>query len=446
MLHAGDTVLVALSGGADSMALLHALSRAQTELDIHVGAVHVHHGLRGAESDSDAAFVRGICARYGVPLRETRLSPPPHASEDWARRKRYAFFEALAREQQAKIATAHTASDNAETVLFRLARGSAVRGAAGIPPVRGCCVRPLLWAQRADVLSFLSQNGVPFVTDSTNLTDAYARNRVRHGVLPLLEEVHAGASRNLARFAEEMREVSAYLDAQARALLSQAEILPSPSPSGRFWRAQSLASSPVPVRRAALARLIESAGVPQEKTSLVPQAEALLFAGHGRLALSRNMCLFVSQGRLSLETEAREAPEGGNGWILPFAEGVFPLPGGYTLLVERRNCEEMIKSAKDTQNLLKFAADCDRIHDDAIFRTIRPGDRFRPVGRGVSKPLKKWYSERKIPLAARPFLPVLAIGDTVLWAAGFGCAEGTAVDTCTKRAVTICARRTEEMT
>lgn len=513
MLSAGDTVLVALSGGADSMALLHALSAVRDALGITLGAAHVHHGLRGAEADADADFVRGICVQYGIQLWEKRLSPPPHASEDWGRQARYAFFESLAQAQHAKIATAHTGSDNAETVLFRLARGSAVRGAAGIPPVRGCCIRPLLWAQRSEVLSFLAQNGVSYVTDSTNLTDAYARNRVRHSVLPLLEEVHAGASQNLARFAFEMTEVAAYLDAQAQALLSQAEVpsshflgtqapahilknpsapllppqaaahvqrerqspipdteqtVPAVSPFGRFYRAPLLTAAPVPVRRTALAWLIESSGVPQEKTRLVPQAEALLAAGHGRLALSRNISLFVSQGLLSLENGMRYAdipafgdpssappfpqsgtqdgPEDTNGWILPFAEGVFSLPNGYMLLVERRNCEEMIKSAKDAQNLLKFSADCDRIHDDAIFRTIRPGDRFRPVGRGVAKPLKKWYSERKVPLAARACLPVLAVRSTILWAAGFGCAEEAAVDAHTKTAVTICVRRTEGMT
>ena len=128
----------------------------------------------------------------------------------------------MAQAHGAKVATAHTCSDNAETVLFNLARGSAARGAAGIPPVRGPYVRPLLWAQRADVLAYLARCGVPHVTDATNDTDAYARNRIRHGVLPALERAHPGAARSITRFAAEMSAVADYLEEQAGALLEQA--------------------------------------------------------------------------------------------------------------------------------------------------------------------------------------------------------------------------------
>lgn len=154
-------------------------------MGLRLRAAHVNHGLRGAAADGDAAFVRAQCAARGVPLDETLLSPPQNAGEEWGRQERYAFFARLAQAHGAKVATAHTCSDNAETVLFNLARGSAARGAAGIPPVRGPYVRPLLWAQRADVLAYLARCGVPHVTDATNDTDAYARNRIRHGVLPL---------------------------------------------------------------------------------------------------------------------------------------------------------------------------------------------------------------------------------------------------------------------
>lgn len=443
MLMPGDTVIVALSGGADSTALLHVLLSLRESLGIVLGAAHVHHGLRGAEADRDAAFVREMCAQHGVFLRETRLSPPPHAGEEWARTERYRFFETLTREERVKIATAHTASDNAETILFHLARGSAARGAAGIPPVRGVYIRPLLWAQRADILSFLTHRHLSYVTDSTNEADTYARNRLRHRVLPLLEDVHPGAARNLARFAAEMTDVADYLDAQAAALLREAQepsraFLPA---FALYYRVQTLLSAPAPVRRTALAQLIGRCA-PQQKTSLVPRAEALLTEGHGRLQLGSAAYLLVSQGRLSLETDGT-AEE--SAWSFPFTFGSFALDGGLTLTVERRNCEEMIKSAKDAQNLLKFSADYDKIHDNAYFRTIRPHDRFRPAGRGVTKPLRKWYSEQKIPLSVRTILPVLAAQNDVLWAAGFGFAEGLAVHSYTQTAVTIHVRRTEDI-
>ncbi|MFR5628168.1 MAG: tRNA lysidine(34) synthetase TilS [Ruthenibacterium lactatiformans] len=191
MLQKGDTVIVALSGGADSMALFHFLFSVQNVWGLRLRAAHVNHGLRGAAADGDAAFVRAQCAARGVPRMDAarRLKTRAVVAER-------CLFARLAQAHGAKVATAHTCSDNAETVLFNLARGSAARGAAGIPPVRGPYVRPLLWAQRADVLAYLARCGVPHVTDATNDTDAYARNRIRHGVLPALG-ARPGAARSI---------------------------------------------------------------------------------------------------------------------------------------------------------------------------------------------------------------------------------------------------------
>ncbi|MFR1356308.1 MAG: tRNA lysidine(34) synthetase TilS [Ruthenibacterium lactatiformans] len=260
MLQKGDTVIVALSGGADSMALFHFLFSVQNVWGLRLRAAHVNHGLRGAAADGDAAFVRAQCAARGVPLDETLLSPPENAGEEWGRQERYAFFARLAQAHGAKVATAHTCSDNAETVLFNLARGSAARGAAGIPPVRGPYVRPLLWAQRADVLAYLARCGVPHVTDATNDTDACPqphppRRAARSGARA------PGAARSITRFAAEMSAVADYLEEQAGALLEQACVpravhLPGNIPDA--YCAQTLAAAPAAVRHTALARLIAS--------------------------------------------------------------------------------------------------------------------------------------------------------------------------------------------
>ncbi len=446
MLQTGDTVIVALSGGADSMALLHFLFLRKEALGIHLRAAHVDHAIRGAASTSDAAFVRAQCALRGVPLDETRLSPPPRASEGWAREQRYAFFEELARRHAAKVATAHTGSDNAETVLFHLARGSSVRGAAGIPPVRGFFVRPLLWAARTDVLRFLTHRGVPYVIDETNNTDAYARNRIRHNVLPLLESVHPGAAQNLMRFAADMAQTAEYLSVQADALLQGARRPAHMDVRGipRTYSIASLAAGAPPVRCAALARLIAETGVPQQKTSLVHHAEALLLEGHGVLQLGEGFYLRFSQGLITIETSVSSDSRRLEGWSQRFSQGEHLMPSGSILSVRFGNYEEMINSAKDAQKLLKFLADYDKIQNNAFFRTRRPGDHFRPVGRGVTKPLKKWYSEQKLPFSVRETLPVLAAGSTILWAAGFGFAEGLAPTETTETTVSIRIRQMEE--
>ena len=183
----------AVSGGADSMALLRILLALQPEFGFELSACHVNHGLRGESAHRDEAFVRAECARLGVPLRvfhAEELGPvPEHAGEDWARRLRYACFERLCREGIDAVATAHTANDQAETLLLRLARGTGMHGAAGIRPRRGPYLRPLLPLTRQDTESFCRAAGQRWVTDETNETDAYARNRVRRAALPARQKL-----------------------------------------------------------------------------------------------------------------------------------------------------------------------------------------------------------------------------------------------------------------
>ena len=196
----------AVSGGADSMALLRILLALQPEFGFVLSACHVNHGLRGESADRDEAFVRAECARLGVPLRvfhAAELTPPPaHAGEDWARRLRYTAFAQLQGQGIDAIATAHTANDQAETLLLRLARGTGLHGAGGIRPRRGCYLRPLLCLSRAETEAVCRAAGQTWVTDETNDTDAYARNRLRHSALPALESTNAAAVQNLARFCE----------------------------------------------------------------------------------------------------------------------------------------------------------------------------------------------------------------------------------------------------
>lgn len=446
MLQKGDTVIVALSGGADSMALFRFLLSWREKLGITLRAAHVNHGLRGADADADAAFVRGQCAAHGVLLEETKLTPPKRAGEAWGREQRYLFFARLAHLYGAKVATAHTANDNAETVLFRLARGSSVRGAAGIPPVRDIYIRPLLWAQRAQVEAYLACCGAAYVTDATNETDLYARNQIRHGALPVLESAHPGAVQNLARFAGEMAQLADYLDAQADALLANA-LLPHPDylppvPASAY-DAALLAASPVPVRRAALARLI--ARVSPQKTELVADADRVLCRGCGTVQLCKTHVFCVAQGRASIEVPSGAVPWTQTAWSCPFLPGVYEAPGSMNLVVRLLNYEKNVNSGKNAENHLKFCADYDRIQQGVHFRTRRPGDVFRPAGRGVTKPLKKWLSEQKLPSAVRGLLPVLAAGNEILWAPGFGFAEGLRIREQTKTAVMIEMRQMEEM-
>lgn len=210
----GDTVICAVSGGADSTALLFGLYLLREKLDIRLEAVHFNHQLRAEESDRDEEFVRELCHRYDIPLHvgKGQVVPGKKGLEAAAREARYAYFATLS----GKIVTAHTANDNAETVLLHLTRGTGLKGLGGIAPVNGQIIRPMLTVTREEVLAFLQEYCLRYVTDSTNETDEFLRNRLRHRIMPLLEQENPAIAQSLSALALELRQDEGYLRRQAQ--------------------------------------------------------------------------------------------------------------------------------------------------------------------------------------------------------------------------------------
>ena len=203
MVRPGDRIIVAVSGGADSVALLFGLYLLKEELSIELEAAHFNHQLRGAESDRDAEFVRSFCAGYGIPLHEAggRILPGEKGLEAAARDARYKFLRSL----PGKIATAHTADDNAETVLLHLIRGTGLKGLGAIAPVSGNVIRPMLSVTRREVEQFLEEYSLTHVEDSSNASDAFLRNRIRHHIMPLLREENPRIAESVSSMALRLR-------------------------------------------------------------------------------------------------------------------------------------------------------------------------------------------------------------------------------------------------
>ena len=203
MICAGDRVVCAVSGGADSVALLFSLYLLREKLEFTLTAAHFNHGLRGEESQRDEEFVRGLCDRLDIPLQvgSAQVKAGEKGLEAAARDARYGFFYTL----EGKIATAHTANDNAETVLMHLVRGTGLKGLGGIAPVRGRLIRPMLDITRNEVLAFLQEYNLSFVEDSSNGTDDFLRNRLRHNVFPLLEQENPRLAENMSAIAQRLR-------------------------------------------------------------------------------------------------------------------------------------------------------------------------------------------------------------------------------------------------
>lgn len=437
MLQPGDTVIVAVSGGADSMALLHFLHRHKETLGVTLGAAHLEHGMRGETSLQDAAYVQRMCDERNIPLymRHAHMSATPRPTgigvEEWGRHLRYDFFEELALEHNAKIATAHTLSDNAETVLFRAIRGAGPRGMAGIPPVRDVFVRPLLEVSRQQVETYCEEQSLNYIFDCTNADLQYSRNLLRLQVMPLLEQAHPGAVGALGRLAADMRQVDALLSEQAAALLTETK-------RGQGYDAVTLLAAPQPILLHALAALVG----PSATRAMLENLLQVLRGEVAGLQLPKGQRAYLRSGCFFLAEDAKNQAE-----VVPYeivlTEGKMDLPGGYSLnvrLVVRESMPECGKLKKNSKNCFTFTADYDKIKECEsvpVFRTRHGGDIFAPAGRNVTKTLKKWMNEEKIPSECRKTWPFLCCGSRVLWAWNAGFAREVAVENSTKKILVI---------
>lgn len=417
LIRSKDTVIAAVSGGADSTAMFHLLCALSQEQGFQLLAAHVNHGLRGAAADADETFVRQLCEKAGISLFvcHANLAEQGKTSENDAREARYAFFEQLAAEHNAKVATAHTLTDNAETVLLRLARGCGLSGAGGIPVQRGVFIRPLLFCTRAEVEQYCKEQALQFVTDETNASLQYARNRVRHNITPELSCINARAAQNLAFFAQDAAETAQYLAQQASALLTAAR-------TDTGISAVKLRRAPLPVRKEAFCQMMEPFCTP-DRAKVEACAKALNGAKKAQLARGLHVFAAVRQGSFVIY---REDPGQTIGELAPelrvyteFSEHEFEL---LVLPVD-----QMIKNCKQNKKELKNYADYgmikNKLEKGGVLRTRRARDHFRPAARSVGKTLKKLFIEDGVPLPERDRLPVLACGSEVLWAWGYGFAE-----------------------
>lgn len=296
MAEQGDAVVAALSGGADSVSLVYALKQLSPQLGITLSACHINHHIRGEESDRDMRFCEELCGRLGVPLLIREADVPSlrqkHESlEECARRVRYDFFAEVSR--GARLATAHNANDCAETVLLNLMRGTGLKGLCGIPPVRGNIIRPLINCTRDEVEQFCRSNGLTWVTDSTNLSTDYTRNRIRHIILPEMLKINGSLYPTVSRMVDNLRDDSEFLEEMAAQALEQARC-----PGG--YSAAALAGLPKPVRSRAV-RLILSQGGVEPSALRINTALDIIAAGRGKFNPCRGKFFTVRRGTAFVE-------------------------------------------------------------------------------------------------------------------------------------------------
>lgn len=429
LLQSGDKVIVALSGGADSVALLHILISIKEEYGLDIYAAHFHHGIRGEEADRDADFVRALCERWNIGLHFEKANVPAIAEktgesiELCGRRLRYRFFDDAVRYHQgAKIATAHHRGDNAETVLWNLTRGAGIDGLSGIPPKRGHIIRPLLGCSRADIEAYCEENALGYVTDSTNLSDDYTRNRLRHQVLPVLRELNPGVEENIARTAQMMREADDYLRN-----ISFKELNSAKTDFG--YSCEKLLSLDKAVLQYAVKQILEQEETPVDHRHIALIIDAM--RSGGAVELGRGYTAVCAQGTLRI---TEDSGDDGGEYRISLSEylkkhGTRIRVTGGRLDFSADNIPYMTEEGAKINNLLlKQCIPCDIITPDTVLRHRRAGDTFTDARRGVTKTLKKLMNELKIPREIRDDYLVIAKGSTVLWLQDYGTSAQATVD------------------
>ena len=390
-----DQIICAVSGGADSMALLFAMYLLKEKLGIRLAAAHFNHNLRGTESDADESFVRDFCARYDIELfvGAAQVKAGAKGLEAAAREARYGFFATL----PGKIATAHTADDNAETVLLHLVRGTGLKGLGGIAPARGNIIRPMLSVTRQDVVSFLEEYHIPHREDSSNQTDAFLRNRLRHHVMPLLKQENPALAENMSAMAMRLRQDEQALQENA-AFTEPLDV--------QWLRSQSPA-----IRSRILETFLKNHGVREPEAAHIAQAEALVFSEKpsafarfpGGVLIHRQYdTLIVGEEPSVLESVVLDCP-------------CCVQWGGYT--IECTQAQQIINT-KDIFTVYPCGT--------VTLRSRVAGDRIRMSG--GTKQVKKLFVDRKIPAHKRSCIPVLADEQGILAVYGLGVDENRKVD------------------
>lgn len=391
MLSSESYLAVALSGGADSVALLDILQCG----GYRVCAIHINHMIRGEEADRDEDFCRELCKKRSVPFFCHRIDVPGEAKargeslELTARRLRYEAIEkTVALEGIDRVATAHHGDDNAETVIFNIVRGSGTKGGCGIPAVRGIYVRPLIECTRDEIIGYCAQKGLDFVTDSTNLSTDYTRNFIRHEIMPKLKEINPNSVRAFTVFSNSLRRDEEFISSLVPKKATRSELARLPDP--------------------VLVRYIK-----QYCESGSRQIDALISAirkGNEYVVTDMGEKIFAVCDRNNLTFRKKITPPTHNEFIITDECTHIPQFGDIYMTRDKARAEELVNIYKIAiYSYLKF----DKIKGDIFLRSRREGDRYRY--KGMTHSLKKLFCARHIPVEQRSRVPLFCDEDGIVW-------------------------------
>lgn len=404
MLSKGQKVTVALSGGADSVCLLHVLFSLKDKLSVEVEAAHLNHLIRGDEAFRDENFVKDFCEKLGVEIFIARIDVPKYAEDNSlsielaARQVRYEFLNSVS---GGVVATAHNSGDNLETVLFNLTRGTALKGLCGIPAVRDNIIRPLIYCSRDEIEEYCRLNNLDFITDSTNLSDDYTRNKIRHNIIPLLKELNPSVETAVLRMGSALSEDNDFIEA-----IAQEEFENRYSDKKTLYL-KDFSKLHISVAVRVIKRFCKACMADDVSSSHLRQLYNICISG-GEAQLPR--AVFISEfGNLYKKSENEENI-------------------AFRVEIVSAESEEFLKFQKINNLLLKNYIDYDKIVGKLVSRTRISGDSIKLKNKNGTKLLTKLYNEYRIPAKIRDTLPVIADDDGVIWIYKIGVADRVAAD------------------
>ncbi|MGN1034060.1 MAG: tRNA lysidine(34) synthetase TilS, partial [Oscillospiraceae bacterium] len=434
-LKQNDNILVALSGGADSVTLLHLLNSFK-EYSFNIWACHVNHQIRGQEAQRDENSVRRLCKNLSIPLFVETFNVPELSKkngkslEEMARIVRYGILNKLASKIDSKIATAHTLNDSIETMILNLTRGTGLKGLCGIPAKRGNIIRPLIEISRVQIEEYIKNNHLDFVNDSTNNDLEYKRNRIRHEIVPKLFIVNPSFAKVFKRMYNNLTADEEFLQNETLKVIKEIQLLPN-----KFY-VSKIRNLPASIQFRAIKEILTQANIlcNAKKIELIGDA---VNTGFGKINLHNDIFCVVKDDVLSIEKIAKGSKKN------DFTPIKVVLPGSYKINQEQElrlmviPIQEFNVRRKNSNLILHGAIDFKKINGTLLMRFKVPGDAIKLNGRNCTKTLKKLFNEYKLPQKERESCLVLADNEGPIWVNGFGIAQRVALDGKTKEVLLI---------
>ncbi|MDO4363882.1 MAG: tRNA lysidine(34) synthetase TilS [Clostridia bacterium] len=409
MLSHDDFVVVGVSGGADSMALLTYLLSKREEYNLRLLVANVEHGIRGRESIEDTEFVKNFCKDNNVEFESISINAVDEAKqnsmgvEEYSRMKRYEFFNSF---NSDKIATAHNLSDNVETVLFRMSRGTSVKGLCGIPPVRENIIRPLLTCSGDEIRQACKAANIPYRTDSTNFDDAYSRNHIRQNIVPLFKKLNPSFENTVSRMIESINEDEKFIDSAVDECYADCF-------ENNTLNVEKLNSYSTAVIKRVIVRYLSSFGVGVDDLHL--KGIVNLLQSNGKFQIFDNHFVVCEKGNLRYAKMNRTVD--------------FDSINVNKKIITN---EEFLTNCKLWRKEFDFFCDCDKINGNIYIRSRKVGDTVSPAGRKCTKTLKKLYNELGINIENRASVPVICDENGVIGVYGYCVDERVKPDSSTK--------------